>query len=446
MAMETVLVLAAATGRTLVMPPKQVFYLLGAAHDGDKRDEGAAKKGGAPKNSHDFTDFLQLRGLQRFGACAPRVISMRQFIAEVAAEEAAAAAAAAAAAGAGGRPQKPALRKPLPRELARAARSTAAWERRPGEWGGARLQQFLRGAAGAAPAWPDPSKYYLVVPAGAEAGGAADAAHPWDSASNKARQAYLAQRDRKPAVWGRRSSGGASAAEAAARTVHVRCDTGRGLRLLNHFYAFVFFANPAADALAKRIVRDGVRHADATRCAASAVIAQLRAEAKGGSYSAFHIRRGDFQFELARIPIKTILATTRQFLRPGELLYIATDEKDKSVFQPFTDAGFRVRFLGDFLNKPNGRKRTPLLDELNPNLIGMVEQQVAARGRVFVGTWWSTFSGYIIRLRGYVAPALAKRSWYFLKDYRDEMQRYQEPEGPGWWREWPMAWEKIDDQ
>ena len=34
MAMETVLVFAAATGRTLVMPPRQRFYLLARAHEG----------------------------------------------------------------------------------------------------------------------------------------------------------------------------------------------------------------------------------------------------------------------------------------------------------------------------------------------------------------------------------------------------------------------------
>lgn len=38
---------------------------------------------------------------------------------------------------------------------------------------------------------------------------------------------------------------------------------------------------------------------------------------------------------------------------------------------------------------------------VNPNFFGMIDQRVASRGRVFVGTYTSTFSGYIIRMRGY---------------------------------------------
>jgi hypothetical protein len=72
----------------------------------------------------------------------------------------------------------------------------------------------------------------------------------------------------------------------------------------------------------------------------------------------------------------------------------------------------------------------------------MLEQVVASRGRAFVGVWWSTFTGYIMRMRGY--HGLEKDSWYAMPEYRNEMQRYQEPEGPGWWREWPTCWTKID--
>ncbi len=33
---------------------------------------------------------------------------------------------------------------------------------------------------------------------------------------------------------------------------------------------------------------------------------------------------------------------------------------------------------------------------------GMIDQVVCTRGEVFVGTWFSTFSGYITRMRGYL--------------------------------------------
>jgi hypothetical protein len=38
----------------------------------------------------------------------------------------------------------------------------------------------------------------------------------------------------------------------------------------------------------------------------------------------------------------------------------------------------------------------------------MIEQIVAANGEAFIGTWWSTFTGYINRMRGYMGRILAK--------------------------------------
>jgi hypothetical protein len=94
-----------------------------------------------------------------------------------------------------------------------------------------------------------------------------------------------------------------------------------------------------------------------------------------------------------------------------------------------------VRFLSDFKDKVD-------MSSLRSDQFGMLEQVVASRGRAFVGVWWSTFTGYIMRMRGY--HGLEKDSWYAMPEYRNEMQRYQEPEGPGWWREWPTCWTKID--
>lgn len=34
--------------------------------------------------------------------------------------------------------------------------------------------------------------------------------------------------------------------------------------------------------------------------------------------------------------------------------------------------------------------------------IGMIDQVVCTRGEIFVGTWFSTFTGYITRMRGYM--------------------------------------------
>lgn len=44
---------------------------------------------------------------------------------------------------------------------------------------------------------------------------------------------------------------------------------------------------------------------------------------------------------------------------------------------------------------------------------GMLDQLVASKGRVFIGTWWSTLSGYVNRMRGYY---IAKHK---LEGYKD---------------------------
>jgi hypothetical protein len=91
-----------------------------------------------------------------------------------------------------------------------------------------------------------------------------------------------------------------------------------------------------------------------------------------------------------------ILKSTQEFLLPGEMIYISTDESNHTFFAPFVRAGYKIRFLSD-IGKSVGLN-TGLLED--PNYVGMLEQIVAAKGRIFVGTWYSTFTGYINRMRG----------------------------------------------
>lgn len=66
-----------------------------------------------------------------------------------------------------------------------------------------------------------------------------------------------------------------------------------------------------------------------------------------------------------------------------------------------TSYSLQVKTLKDYLPES---KRNKLV---NPEWVGMIEQVVAANGRVFVGTYWSTFTSFIVRMRGYqVCPAV----------------------------------------
>ena len=80
---------------------------------------------------------------------------------------------------------------------------------------------------------------------------------------------------------------------------------------------------------------------------------------------------------------------------------------------------------------------------LNPNYLGMIDQVVCTRGNIFVGTWFSTFSGYITRMRGYMGKE-DKTIYYGDMKHRDRFQKPELPMYPFYMREWNISWYNID--
>lgn len=83
----------------------------------------------------------------------------------------------------------------------------------------------------------------------------------------------------------------------------------------------------------------------------------------------------------------------------------------------------------------------------------MLDQLIASRGRTFVGTFHSTFTGYINRMRGYHAEKdklegyeLGKiNSYYFFPDrMKETMRKYEAVKGPFFAKEFPVSWRDID--
>lgn len=74
----------------------------------------------------------------------------------------------------------------------------------------------------------------------------------------------------------------------------------------------------------------------------------------------------------------------------------------------------------------------------------MIEVIIASRGRVFVGTYYSTFSGYITRLRGYYGMS-KYTSYYGWNPVKLEMQgsKFFTPSND-FSREYPIGWVGID--
>lgn len=217
------------------------------------------------------------------------------------------------------------------------------------------------------------------------------------------------------------------------------------LRLLNHFYSAIYFTDPVIDNYMKRFIRDFIHYQDNIFCAAGKIVQLLQKEGMergfeidgegAGGFSSLHVRRGDLQYKEVKISGEEWYNNTAKLWQPKELLYIATDEKDRSFFDPIAKH-YDLRFLGDYFEKAG-------LDKLHSSLLGMVEIAVASRGRLFVGTWHSTFSGYIMRLRGYYG--LSKVSnYYSYRPRRLAMHKWVFPDGSYEAREFPIAWLGID--
>jgi GDP-fucose protein O-fucosyltransferase len=100
-----------------------------------------------------------------------------------------------------------------------------------------------------------------------------------------------------------------------------------------------------------------------------------------GVFDAFHIRRGDFQYKATRVDAKEILKMAQKKIPEGATVFIATDERDKSFFQPMRDH-YDVLFLDDVHDEA--------LIGINTNFYGMIDQLVTTRSRIFYGCWFST--------------------------------------------------------
>ena len=237
---------------------------------------------------------------------------------------------------------------------------------------------------------------------------------------------------------------------AGSKLVHI------SNRLLVHFYTFLFFQDWKVDVYYKRYVRDHIRFTDDIMCAAARVVNAVQKKAReadpsntAGIFDTMHIRRGDFEewYDVGGLSADDYYEQSRSKLKEGSTIFIATDEKDKSFFDIFKEH-YQVYFLDDFKD---------LLKGIDSHYFGMIDQVVAAKGRIFFGSFQSTFSGYTNRIRGYYStynklPGYengSTQSYYFAADHHqaevaDVMTHYTNIAQPFWQREFPVSWRDID--
>jgi len=219
---------------------------------------------------------------------------------------------------------------------------------------------------------------------------------------------------------------------------------------LTHTVSSCIFTLQRQDLWGKRFVRDHIRYVDEIVCAAARIVNAVRERARAhapsntkGEYDSFHVRRGDFQYKKTRVAADVLYKESKDHLTPGGTLFIATDERDKKFFDPLKEH-YDVTFLDDYMH---------LIEGVNPNYYGMLDQLVAYKGRVFVGTWFSTLSGYVNRMRGYYSVKNKLEgyelgtlpSYYFVpKDRKNQMIQYMPVKKPIYMREFPVSWRDID--
>lgn len=103
-------------------------------------------------------------------------------------------------------------------------------------------------------------------------------------------------------------------------------------------------------------------------------------------------------------------------------------------WKAFRNAGYQLRFLRDY-------QAQGFIRDANPNTLGMVESIVCSRAKAFAGTFFSTFTGYIHRLRGY--HGLGEATYYHTHRHVFDLVKPR-TFGNGWAREFRHGW--TDDE
>ena len=272
--METVLGMAFAMGRTLVLPPHQRMYLLN-------------KKEGGQRNAFSFEHFFHMERIheEHMGL---DIISMKEFLEIV---------------------MKGTFIDPQTNQPVFPPGNRTDWDG-ANERDQEVLKQFLRNGISSTVVRWDPEDCMAAFPATAD---------PVDLESlNQTHQHILENGGMPPytAYIGKPNPVNASVEERLkenaaerkklclydqplqdARWLHFPVQRGETEnRLLVHFYAFLFFQDWKTDLWMKRFIRDHVRYIDEIQCAAARIVQAIRKRVKergiDTDFDSLHVRRG----------------------------------------------------------------------------------------------------------------------------------------------------------
>lgn len=158
------------------------------------------------------------------------------------------------------------------------------------------------------------------------------------------------------------------------------------------------------------------------------------------TYYAIHIRRNDFQYKDLFISCEQILENIKQEIPFGSKLYIATDHRDKSFFEPLEKV-YKVDYYDTLLPQVN------LYESFDKNWIPIIEQLICTRAIKFIGNSHSTLSSYIYRMRGYMKDIPNKLYYINTEVFEEHKQNPFTADNSyiaNWYREYRDGWEFYD--
>jgi hypothetical protein len=194
--------------------------------------------------------------------------------------------------------------------------------------------------------------------------------------------------------------------------------------LLGYFYYFVYGNGAKERNLIKNKIINGIRYRAEYFAEARAIKNAL------GNFNAIHIRRNDFlnfpSFKkAANKQFVELHNSLKNKICKSYPLYIATDEKDKNIFN-FLKPDFDLFFLEDFSK------------DLKNYESMCIDQIVCSEAEVFLGSRFSTYSDYINIIRGINNKQNFHRMGTNFNFKRSEYDLFP-------WEKEPSGWDRLHD-
>ena len=132
-------------------------------------------------------------------------------------------------------------------------------------------------------------------------------------------------------------------------------------------------------------------------------------------YTALHVRRNELQYKYVFCSAEESYNNIRPLINEKEVIYIASDESNSNYFKIFENDGKHIVLQWKhFFGKDAIFEETKDL-YIPPKYHGPMEMIICAGARIFFGTKESTYSSYIFRLRGYLNAPYTQTLYHHYK-------------------------------